>query len=116
MPTLLDLNGIQIPKRVTGESLRPLIESGDSSQRSTIYGGWNNHGFVRTPEYSYIGRWNPGEAYEEIYNPKADPLELTNIIQTKESLRDECRQLLKNYVDAGWETTRGSFIQADPQS
>jgi len=58
MPTLLDLNGIGIPKRVTGESLRPLIETGDSSHRPMVYGGWNNHGFVRTPEYSYLGRWN----------------------------------------------------------
>ena len=116
MPTLLDLNNMGIPKRVTGESLRPLMESGDSSHRDTIYGGWNNHGFVRTPEYSYLGRWNPGEAYEGIYDVAKDPLELNSLQSPPAGMLDDFRTKLKNYVAAGWDTTKGNFLQVTPQS
>ena len=116
MPTLLDLNGIQCPARVTGKSLRPLMETGASSDRDIIYGGWNDHGFIRTPDWSYIGRWNPGEAYEEIYDVRKDPLELKNVIQDQQSLMNDFRARLQAHVAAGWNITKGNFLQADPQS
>jgi arylsulfatase A-like enzyme len=110
MPTLLDLAGAGIPDRVTGASLRPMIEAGAGSAREQVVCGWNDHGTIRTPEWLYQGRWNDnGAAYEELYDVRRDPLELVNVNQQNAALVAEFRAQLRAYVDAGWETTRGSF-------
>jgi hypothetical protein len=107
--------GVGFPERVTGQSLKPLIENGGESPRDWIIGGFHNHGFIRTPEYLYVGRWNPGEGWEEIYDPQKDPQELTNIIERQTALRDKCRAQLKEYVDASWDVIRGTFIKPEEE-
>jgi arylsulfatase A-like enzyme len=111
MPTLLDMIGSQVPSRVTGESLRPLASSGGPSRREWIVSGWGDHGAIRTPEWLYIGRWNPGETFEDIYDLKADPLELKNIAPEKPDLVKDFRARLKEYVDSGWSVTDGTFVR-----
>lgn len=111
MPTLLDMIGSQVPSRATGESLRPLASSGDPSRREWIVTGWGDHGAIRTPEWLYIGRWNPGETFEDIYDLKADPLELKNIAPEKPDLVKDFRARLKEYVDSGWSITDGTFVK-----
>jgi arylsulfatase A-like enzyme len=116
MPTLLQILGIDTPSRVTGRSLVPYMQSGDSVPGDRIVTGWADHGAIRTPEWLYQGRWNPGDAYEELYDLRKDPLELTNVNQQNPKLIEDFRRQLKEYVDAGWETTRGTFAKAEEDS
>jgi arylsulfatase A-like enzyme len=109
MPTLLDLLGVAIPSRVTGQSLRALMESGERSRREWIVTGFSDHGAIRTSEWLYIGRWNPGDAWEDLYDLRRDPLELNNVMGDHLDLVKEFRVRLKEYVDSGWGITRGGF-------
>ena len=116
MPTMCELAGVNIPGRVTGQSLKPLIDTGDSSKREWIIGGFHNHGFIRTPEWLYAGRYNLGESFEYLYDVQKDPLELSDILQRQPALRDKFRAQLRDYVASGWEITKGSFIQPVPDT
>jgi arylsulfatase len=109
MPTLLDLIGVPVPKRVTGQSLRPLIEANSASKRETIVTGWGEHGAVRDHEWAYIGRWSPGPKFEELYNVRTDPKELQNVAAGNPGVVAEYRGRLKDHVDSGWDITRGTF-------
>jgi arylsulfatase A-like enzyme len=109
MPTLLDLIGVPAPARVTGASLRPLIEASSASKRETIVTGWGEHGAVRDHEWVYIGRWSPGPRFEELYNVGADPKELRNVAAENPAIVAEYRARLKDHVDSGWTITRGTF-------
>ncbi len=109
MPTLLDLIGVPAPSRVTGESLRPLIEASSASKRETIFTGWGEHGTVRDHEWAYIGRWSPGPKFEELYNIRKDPKELRNVAGDNPGVAAEYRGRLKDHVDSGWAITRGTF-------
>jgi len=109
MPTLLDLAGIPAPARVTGESLRPLIESTAASKRETLVTGWGEHGAVRNHEWVYIGRWSPGAPFEELYDVRKDPKELKNVAAANPTVVAELRARLKDHVNSGWTITRGTF-------
>ena len=109
MPTVLDLLGMKIPPRVTGESLAPLIEERRDSKRDFTVTGWGEHGSVRTPEWDYIGRWSEGAPFEELYNLRQDPLELNDVAAAHPKVVAEMRAKLKAHVDAGWAVTKGSF-------
>lgn len=111
MPTLLDLLGVKPPARVTGESLRPLLESGEASRRDSIIIGWGEHASVRTPEWNYIGRWSHGAPFEELYDLRSDPEELNNVVPAHPALVAEFRRTLKAHVDGGWTITKGTFTR-----
>jgi len=109
MPTVLDLVGVPPPARVTGESLRPLVESGSASGRETIITGWGEHGAVRNHEWVYIGRWSPGPVFEQLYDVRRDPKELTDVAGKNPAVVAEFRARLKDHVNSGWTITRGTF-------
>ena len=109
MPTVLDLVGVPPPARVTGESLRPLVESGAASGRETIITGWGEHGAVRNHEWVYIGRWSPGPVFEQLYDVRRDPKELTDVAGKNPAVVAEFRARLKDHVNSGWTITRGTF-------
>jgi arylsulfatase len=109
MPTVLDLLGMKAPARVTGESLAPLIEERRDSKREMTITGWGEHGAIRTPEWTYIGRWSPGAHFEELYNSKKDPLELEEVSAQNPAVVKEFREKLKQYVEGGWAVTKGTF-------
>ncbi len=108
-PTLLDLLNVEIPSRATGRSLRQYVESGDSVPTQYIVGGWDNHGFVRTPEWNYIDRWNPGEAYLELYDVRKDPLETVNLVWDQPALAADMRNKLMQYIEQGREYVQGTW-------
>jgi arylsulfatase A-like enzyme len=114
MPTLLDTLGVGIPSRVTGESLKPLLDAGEPSRRERIVSGWNDHGAIRTRDWLYIGRWNPGEAYEELYDLPRDPQELDDVLPLNPALRNRFRAELKDYIAAGWAVTKGAYCGVRP--
>ena len=109
MPTVLDLLGLKVPARVTGESLVSSIEARRDSKRDLIVTGWGEHGSVRTAEWDYIGRWSPGPKFEELYDLRKDPLELTDVAEKNPAVVAEMRAKLKSHVDGGWAITKGSF-------
>lgn len=109
MPTILDIAGIKAPSRVTGESLRPLIEASASSKRATVITGWGEHGAVRNEEWVYIGRWSPGPPFEQLYDVRHDPKELKDVAAANPKLVEGFRAALKDHVESGWSITRGTF-------
>jgi arylsulfatase A-like enzyme len=111
MPTLLDLLGVAPPNRVTGESLVPLLEKNEASRRPAITIGWGEHAAMRNDEWLYVARWSPGGSFEQLYDLRRDPLELSNVAPENEKLCREFRRRLKAYTDNGWGVTRGSFAE-----
>ncbi len=109
-PTMLDVLGVKAPARMTGESLRPLIAGNAASTRGEAITGWGEHASIRTPEWNYIGRWSPGKpAFEELYDLKADPLELSNAAAANPAVCERFRKRLATYVEEGWAVTKGNF-------
>ncbi|MBI4874417.1 MAG: sulfatase [Acidobacteria bacterium] len=110
MPTLLDALGLRAPERVTGESLLPLLESSAPSRREKIYIGWNNHGAIRSADWLYVGHWNGGDGWEELYDLRRDPAEVNDVLHQHADLQAQYRAELQRYVEDGWATTRGSLV------
>lgn len=98
-PTILDYAGIKTPANMQGESFKPLVEGVKSKWRSDFY---YNHlmdtetskvyipkseGIV-TNSYKYNRYFNGSNPddffYEELFNPKIDPLEITNLANNPE--------------------------------
>jgi arylsulfatase A-like enzyme len=114
MPTVLDLLNQKIPSRVTGQSFSTRLTGGLGPKRDWIITGWGEHASVRTPEYNCIARWSPGAPFQELYDLKADPLELANISSTRPKVVEELRAQLLKHVEESWEITKGRFaVHAD---
>lgn len=109
MPTILEILGVKAPRRVTGESLGPLIEARRASNRELIVTGCGEHGAVRTPEWCYIGRWSRGTAFNELYDTRGDPAELHDVVNSHPAEVKELKARLKQHVESGWALTRGTF-------
>ena len=111
MPTVLDYLGVAAPSRVTGISRRGMIETGAKSNFESVVTGWGEHAALRTPEWTYLHRWSPGPKFEQLYDLKKDPKELTNVVEQNPAVVEHMQQHLKQYVDDGWEITRGTFAK-----
>lgn len=82
-PTFLELAGAQTPERLTGRSLTPFLQ-GDrpSDWRDTVFAQCNgvelyySQRTVMTQDYKYV--YN-GFDYDELYDLRNDPLEMTNL-------------------------------------
>ena len=83
MPTLSEICGFDIPKKIHGKSLVPILK--DSSK--TVKDGalsFNNNGIsYRIPDWSYI-KYKDGK--EEFYNMIKDPNQFNNLVYLKDPL------------------------------
>lgn len=83
MPTLSEICGFDIPKKIHGKSLVPILK--DSSK--TVKAGalsFNSNGIsYRIPGWSYI-KYRDGK--EEFYNMIKDPNQFTNLVYQKDPL------------------------------
>ena len=83
MPTLSEICGFDIPKKIHGKSLVPILK--DSSK--TVKDGalsFNSNGIsYRIPGWSYI-KYRDGQ--EEFYNMIKDPNQFTNLVYQKDPL------------------------------
>ncbi|SHF84210.1 N-acetylglucosamine-6-sulfatase [Fodinibius roseus] len=115
LPTLMELADIEIPNKIHGRSLLPLLQHEEKIQwRDRFYyeapepqlGSWPLHA-VRTQRYKYIRTYELNDrdkiAYEELYDLDSDPHELTNVIDD-EKYRSVVKELSRDM-----DSLRGKF-------
>lgn len=102
--TLADWMKLESDGAEDGRSLEPLMQQGDSAisdaEDSALYayewynGAWFGVRAIRTPNYKYV--FNPADSRDELYDLKADPFEMTNLIGEEKvaSIRVELRKRL----------------------
>ena len=89
-PTMLDYAGVDIPERMQGKSLRPVVEGDVESLRDDAY---FEHTFKRLPKFNicvsegirtdrwkYIRYPKQEPVYEELFDLEKDPVELENLV------------------------------------
>jgi len=105
-PSLLELAGVAVPKNVHGRSLVPLLRGEDLPPRrsflieyysDTVWPRIRNMGYkaVRTDRWKYV-QYTELYGMDELYDLKADPYELTNLIGrpgTEDVLHEMRREL-----------------------
>jgi arylsulfatase A-like enzyme len=113
VPSLLQLLDLKPPKRVTGESMVPLLAGGHTGGlRDTVMTGWGVHATVRTHEWALITRWLPANHPhndDQLYDVRKDPDELTNVAEKHPSVIADLRKKLNAYIDSGRGITDGTF-------
>jgi arylsulfatase A-like enzyme len=102
-PTIVDLAGLQIPPRMQGRSLLPLIESPSTTGRVDFF---YEHLFehprippveaLRTSKLKYVRYLDPDR--EELYNLVSDPLETVNRA-SEPQYQDELRSLRSRVIE-----------------
>ncbi len=107
-PTILDYSGIEIPGSMQGRSLSGLLNGEVSQWRSEVFcehlyehDEIPKSEMVRTNNLKYI-RYPENSNYEELYNHKLDPLEMTNLV-ADEKLNDHLVSLRKrcdSYIES----------------
>lgn len=115
-PTLLEVAGAPVPKDIQGRSLVPLLKGSSRGWRKSILTefyeekgtklpripGWQS---VRTEQWKYI-RYHEREGFDELYNLKADPFEMKNLITEPSAqaalkmMKAELEKLLASYQNA----------------
>ena len=117
MPTVLDLLEQEIPSRVEGQSLLPLIENPTLPGREYVVsslpfinagdtdlsvdhikrkGLTTSMSTVTTNEWSLL--YDPEPGGSELYNVASDPGQLTNVISKHKDIADELHQLLVKFM------------------
>ncbi|MFV0591560.1 MAG: sulfatase [Draconibacterium sp.] len=92
-PTFLDMAGVEIPKEIQGESLKPLMQNEKPEKwRDAIYYHYyefpnehmvKRHYGIRTDRYKLIHFYNNIDEWE-FYDLKTDPEEMHNLIDSEE--------------------------------
>lgn len=96
-PTLLELAGVAVPSRMEGHSLVPLLKGERTAWRKSflieyysdrVFPRINRMGYkaLRSERWKYIHYFEL-EGMDELYDLKADPYEITNIIDRPDSVR-----------------------------
>ena len=84
-PTLAELCGLPLPAGIEGQSLGPLLHNPQAPWDRPAYSVWSEDGAtlhgvaVRTPEWRYAEFGPDGGNGAMLFDPKADPLEMTNL-------------------------------------
>jgi arylsulfatase A-like enzyme len=104
---MCDYAGIEIPERITGMSVRPVIENPGTVWRKfavTEIQPFNRFPdikarSIRTLEYKYT-LFSHGEKYEQLFDMKNDPGEMVDLADDPDyqSVIDKHRKLLENWM------------------
>ena len=111
-PTLIELAGVSIPTRMEGQSLVPLLKAARTEWRKSFLIEYSSDRvFPRIRQMSYKAirneRWKyihyfELEGMDELYDLKADPYEMTNVInqpdtaKVVEEMKREMQRLLRS--------------------
>lgn len=104
-PTIMDILGISNLQGVDGQSLRPLIDgktlqelpayietgSRDPKKLGNVIG-------IRTPHYKYLRSRNNPKEHVSLFDLKSDPLERTNLAESKPEVIQEMEKLLDDLI------------------
>jgi arylsulfatase A-like enzyme len=99
-PTLLDLCDIEIPERMQGDSLLPLL-SGETDRYeskpviTTSQGGQTLA--TRTPEWKLL--WDREEEWTELYDLQQDPDENIDVSDNNPEIVTQFKRVLQDYLD-----------------
>jgi arylsulfatase A-like enzyme len=86
-PTMLALAGVDRPRHMDGKDLSPLFDGDDPPERPFAYGGYFNHFFVRTDQWSYIAD-NRGD-HRELYDLTLDPEEIDDVAAENRDVHED---------------------------
>jgi arylsulfatase A-like enzyme len=86
-PTLMSLAGMDVPRDMDGEDLSPLFDGEELPERRYANGGYFNHFYLRSDQWSYVAD-NRG-AERELYDLTLDPGELVNVAQEERDVTQE---------------------------
>lgn len=95
LPTAFELFGVEQPPSFVGQSLAPLWEGRDGTDRpawleGTLYGGERRG--LRTERYTYLRGTRPdGTPVEEVYDWRTDPAQGKNLATAQPDLLEELR-------------------------
>ena len=112
VPTLMELLDLKPPRRVTGQSMGPLLAGNRTGGlRDTVFTGWGTHATVRTPEWALITTWTGPERKnaDQLYDLKKDPEELVNVAAQQPKVVQELRRQVAAYIESGRGVTNGTF-------
>jgi arylsulfatase A-like enzyme len=95
-PTLLALAGVDKPRGMDGTDLSPLFDDQDLPERPFAYGGYFNHFYVRTGQWSYVAD-NHGEN-RQLYDLTLDPAEVLNVARANRDVHEELHARLTETI------------------
>lgn len=110
-PTILDLTGHNIPERLQGESLVPMMHDPKSIKKDLAFSvSLNGKAFlVRTPDWAYIQYGEQAEDGMELFDMKEDPNQYTNLayLEKYKTKLQEMKSLLSQKI----QTVRQNDLQ-----
>lgn len=111
LPTLCDYAGVEIPRGLAGQSLRPLLERGRAPWRSYLVSEIFDGRMVRTESHKYVLHQRDQSA-EFLFDLRSDPGETRNLAEDRgsQATLEANRELL-----AAWmKETGGTFERTRP--
>ena len=95
-PTLLALAGVEVPRGMDGTDLSPLFDGDDPPERPFAYGGYFNHFYVRTDQWSYVAD-NHGD-HRQLYDLTLDPAEVNDVAPENRDVHEELHARLTETI------------------
>ncbi len=99
-PTLLSLTGIEKPGSMNGLDFSGLLDGTTEKIRDYAAGGYNDHTYIRTPEYYYLVNLQDKEQ-KYLFDLKKDPEMLNDISGQASDVVREMEQMVEKELD-GW--------------
>lgn len=112
-PTILGRLGLKAPARFTGVDVWPKAPGAAATDRDHVVIAYSWIASVRTHEWNYSAVWNKakykGNYPPQLYDLKADPDELHNVIDKHPDVARVLQAKIDAYIASGRNLTNGTF-------
>jgi len=112
-PTILGRLGLKAPARFTGVDVWPKAPGAAATDRDHVVIAYSWIASVRTHEWNYSAVWNKakykGDYPPQLYDLKADPDELHNVIDKHPDVARALHAKIDAYIASGQNLTNGTF-------